>query len=486
MLKIDPQVVAKGLLVGLSPFLPPFHFIDDLILSDAEYHYVECYWSHFSRAYNYKGAVKVVQISSYRPNRRGQKLPLAGDNQALNISRNQLSAFTQTVNAYELVNVRCNNYSMYLIDTPGFSDVKISAVEIVKMVRSWLDDNDQRYLDHILFLIPITTRRLTGNMRKTIDIVRKFMRPTEGNRLTNLTFVTTMWDTLYTKDMLQHAEGCFNQMRDRYLKDFVEEGANMTRFMNTQESALQTLDRWFIGRPCTIPHTYHRFLSLHQDLHERIGNALQEKEVLEIDLSDPETQADDTLVSVLQDRLSENKETLAKFAVQLLDVGHSPSEMQEAGRKLRKAIVAANFLAASYQEQFCLWDAEEEAQHAVNMRPEPSPSPTSKSFKFNSLVALATQVLCITIIDFFSLYLTRILNHGFLQFTALAPVVDGRAGFGVRIGWSARNEGDIHGVPSRTSICIRLDYSFARNQDMDGLYRMRAIKVIRASHHLAK
>lgn len=66
---------------------------------------------------------------------------LKGESQNLSISKDQLSGHTQEVCAYKLVNVTRLSVPIYLIDTPGFSDSKISDIEITEMVSKWLEDN---------------------------------------------------------------------------------------------------------------------------------------------------------------------------------------------------------------------------------------------------------------------------------------------------------------------------------------------------------
>lgn len=70
---------------------------------------------------------------------------LGGHSPYLSISKDQLSGYTQRVTAYKLVNVFCvldEEYPVYLIDTPGFSDPKISAFDIVETTRKFLKDNE--------------------------------------------------------------------------------------------------------------------------------------------------------------------------------------------------------------------------------------------------------------------------------------------------------------------------------------------------------
>ncbi|KAF9032026.1 hypothetical protein BJ165DRAFT_1535194 [Panaeolus papilionaceus] len=72
---------------------------------------------------------------------------LAGGSQNLAISSNQLSGFTQHVTAYKLVGVvRHAARAIYLVDTPGFSDSKISEIKVMEMLTDWLDKNWEEYL----------------------------------------------------------------------------------------------------------------------------------------------------------------------------------------------------------------------------------------------------------------------------------------------------------------------------------------------------
>ncbi|KAF9031036.1 hypothetical protein BJ165DRAFT_870860 [Panaeolus papilionaceus] len=67
---------------------------------------------------------------------------LAGGSQNLAISSKKLAGFTQHVTAYKLVNVvERSGRVIYLVDTPGFSDSKISEIEVMEMLRDWLKEN---------------------------------------------------------------------------------------------------------------------------------------------------------------------------------------------------------------------------------------------------------------------------------------------------------------------------------------------------------
>ncbi|KAF9037223.1 P-loop containing nucleoside triphosphate hydrolase protein [Panaeolus papilionaceus] len=145
---------------------------------------------------------------------------LAGESQQLSISKNQLAGYTQTVHAYRLVNVVSTIYMtprpVYLIDTPGFSDSKISEKEIMDMVRKWMKDNHLEFVNRILFLTPITETRLPGSRRKTIEMLKQLLAPSRD--LGAVIFVTTMWDTLHNERTQKRAESNFAQLRDEVCK----------------------------------------------------------------------------------------------------------------------------------------------------------------------------------------------------------------------------------------------------------------------------
>ncbi|KAF9050631.1 hypothetical protein BJ165DRAFT_1459144, partial [Panaeolus papilionaceus] len=141
---------------------------------------------------------------------------LAGESQKLSISKDQLAGYTHTVNAYKVVNLTVYGNPVYLLDTPGFSDSKISELEILEMVRKRMNDDGFRYLRGIFYLTPISETRLPGSRRRTIEMLKQFLEPNRDLR--SVTFVTTMWDTLHNKRTQMRGESNFAQLRDQICK----------------------------------------------------------------------------------------------------------------------------------------------------------------------------------------------------------------------------------------------------------------------------
>ncbi|KAF9049133.1 P-loop containing nucleoside triphosphate hydrolase protein [Panaeolus papilionaceus] len=286
--------------------------------------------------------VRGVQGASYRfliigPTGAGKSSfieSLTGKRGSLSISKDQLAGYTQDVRAYELVNTRIQDEPVFLIDTPGFSDTKISEIEIVDMIRAWLKDRGLKFVDHILFLTPINSTRLAGTKRRTIAMVKEFLEGPEDDHGC-LVFVTTMWDTLHNDRVTKRAESNYDQLCNETFKDYVERDAKVARFMNTRTSALQILDmpnyNGFIFRANTSLQSSRH---LYEDLYQRIESAIQQRIYIECELAQPEVQAIPILTSLLERNYAENELILRKFITQLVGFGAPPSGYEEVHQDL--------------------------------------------------------------------------------------------------------------------------------------------------------
>ncbi|KAF9041687.1 hypothetical protein BJ165DRAFT_1530377 [Panaeolus papilionaceus] len=280
---------------------------------------------------------------------------LAGGPQVLAISKNQLSSYTQKVNTYQLVNVsRWGRRPTYLIDTPGFSDNKLSEIEIMKMITSWLKENNEEYFSVIFYLIPINDTRLGGSKRRTIRMLKEFLTPIR--ELGTLCFVTTMWDTLHNEQMYLRAEARLAQLQGEILKEFIDHRAEITRFTNTRSSALSILDqRQKTNMSFTEVDLKLTPLLLH-DLHDRISISINTIQVLESDLSQAETQENLELKSILEGRQSETKESLIRFITQICEFLGPEHKANVDLQQLCRAIMAADIdLDDTHKRQIELW-----------------------------------------------------------------------------------------------------------------------------------
>ncbi|KAF9037268.1 hypothetical protein BJ165DRAFT_1375564, partial [Panaeolus papilionaceus] len=158
------------------------------------------------------------------------------------ISSNGLDGCTQAVSTYKLIHVTDSDGDpIYLVDSPGFADTKISEMAIVSMLQKWMNENGIIF-HHILYLTPISSTRLPGTQRQ---VLKTFNALTGVKAADNVTIVTTMWDNIWGEHATKRAEDNYQQLQNDIWKDFIDEGAQMTQFHNTRKSALSILDQVF-------------------------------------------------------------------------------------------------------------------------------------------------------------------------------------------------------------------------------------------------
>ncbi|PPR03134.1 hypothetical protein CVT24_008487 [Panaeolus cyanescens] len=267
-----------------------------------------------------------------------------GDDKALGISKDQLEGFTQNVTAYHAENMKVkysngSTFPVCLLDSPGFSDTKISEMEIIEQVKRWME-NQHGYVHIILYFCPINGTRIPGSQRRTIEILKSLIG-TGDNQEGRFTIATTMWDQVCSKRLQKRAEDNFAYIREILFKDMIEGGSGLTAFTNTQESAVTILDSCIkhankteynatnsidLGRSQLWITPYGQ--QLYSDLLGRIEQAWVKKCCLESDLAPTDSALDPELSALLQRQLREIIHTLDKFALQLADFGLAPEGMR--------------------------------------------------------------------------------------------------------------------------------------------------------------
>ncbi|PPR04213.1 hypothetical protein CVT24_013295 [Panaeolus cyanescens] len=261
---------------------------------------------------------------------------LANDH-TLGISKDQLESFTQTVTAYEIVNVYFDQYRISLLDCPGFSDTSLSELEIIEMVNTWMKANRVSYIDIILYFCPITDTRLPGTRRKTMEMWKSLVSssskssyPAGRKDEVAVTIVTTMWDQVWCERVEQRAEKNYNQLKDGVWKEMIDKGSGITKFKNTQESALGNIDdalekfvdvddtayniSWFAVQDVPLMNTGHGVF-LYEELTSRIEAVRKRRLTLQLDLH--ASLGDPTLQSLFQKEHKHNECLLEKYEQQL-------------------------------------------------------------------------------------------------------------------------------------------------------------------------
>ncbi|KAF9042482.1 hypothetical protein BJ165DRAFT_1406125 [Panaeolus papilionaceus] len=258
---------------------------------------------------------------------------LAGEGQSLGISKDQLAGFTQEVTAYKVKNavVQWNEHTwpLYLIDAPGFSDSKISELEIITKVKQWMNDYGVGVINEVLYLSPITDTRAPGSKRRTIKMIQLLL---DNKAFHRVNIVTTMWDRLSNPQAKKRAETNFAQLQDDIWKGLIDRGAKISRYHNNFNSAINILRSIIDSDTLAYPPLWNSPIKsghasaplLYQELLDRISNAQQEKEHLRKEKMRLITNPDPQLKPVVLSRLPEVKGDLVKFLGQLAAFGRPP------------------------------------------------------------------------------------------------------------------------------------------------------------------
>ncbi|KAF9042427.1 hypothetical protein BJ165DRAFT_266160 [Panaeolus papilionaceus] len=258
---------------------------------------------------------------------------LAGKDQSLGISKDQLAGVTQEITAYGVKNaelrfVNEKPWVIYFIDTPGFSDSKMSEIEIICKVKRWMSDQSVWWINGVLYLSPITDTRVSGSKLRTINMIQSLLF---DDAFTGLYIITTMWDQIGNIQAKKRAEANFAQLQYDIWKGPISEGATISKFHNNHDSAIQILrDLVQSGGPYSvlgdesIKPEHPSAPILYQQLLYRISNAQQAADYLRQEKISLILIPDPRLESIVLQRFSEVKEDLAKFLGQLVEFGIPP------------------------------------------------------------------------------------------------------------------------------------------------------------------
>ncbi|KAF9039813.1 hypothetical protein BJ165DRAFT_340951 [Panaeolus papilionaceus] len=222
---------------------------------------------------------------------------------------------------------------IYLVDVPGFADSKISAMGIVSMLKDMIQTKLDLYAFRILYHTPINKPRLPGSQRQVLRTFEALTGPKSAGRVT---VVSTMWDSIWNENTRRRAEGNFSQLHKEIWKDYIDKGADIVKFHNTQESALTILDNAFdqsvvwgdkfsIHQSVHLPLQHTPFAShICDDLQTRISNLQMQQANIQSELQMATVEQLDELEAILIVQLKEVQMLITKFEDELHTFGTPP------------------------------------------------------------------------------------------------------------------------------------------------------------------
>jgi len=174
---------------------------------------------------------------------------------------------------------RDRNRRIVFVDTLGFDDTYVDDAQVLKLIAVWLarSYSDGMKLSGIVYLHEISQTRMFGTSRKTLTMFNKLCG---DDALKNVILATTKWSGI-DDEVGQRRE---LQLCDTYWKPMLAQGSRMARFTYTRESA------WDIVN-----------LIICRDVVD--GNVLIQRELVDLQVTLPETQAGRALRYTLEELL---------------------------------------------------------------------------------------------------------------------------------------------------------------------------------------
>ncbi|KAF9050624.1 hypothetical protein BJ165DRAFT_1592538 [Panaeolus papilionaceus] len=177
-------------------------------------------------------------------------------NQSLNIAKDCLEGVTQEVTPYLLGNaISGKGVPIVLVDTPGFSDSRLSEMRIVSMVQNWMRSVSLTEISTILYFDRITDLRMSGNRWKTMRIFKALIGRDVASRVM---LVTTMWNLLWNDRQVANANRRLRNLERTYWKDFIQEGLVVEKFRYTPQSALCVINKCLNLPPAWLPFAFQK------------------------------------------------------------------------------------------------------------------------------------------------------------------------------------------------------------------------------------
>ncbi|PPR00304.1 hypothetical protein CVT24_004594 [Panaeolus cyanescens] len=260
----------------------------------------------------------------------------------LGIAKDQLEPVTADVRAYQVHNVTSvwglYHVPIYIIDTPGFADPRISELQVLESMKRWRDACSTAEKVRMLYFHPISDIRLASRKKRCMDVLKSFWG---ARNIPTVTLVTTMWDRLKPESRAT-AEGRFESLRDDYWTEWCQKGSRAIKFENTYESAIDILKH--VAQMANRDISAHKtkgygdvkrideMLTVEQLLRERIDSLQQRLQMIDDDLrtlADPETEE---FRQILREDRKDVLDTLARFSSQLEKL--HPSPLNRATRSL--------------------------------------------------------------------------------------------------------------------------------------------------------
>ncbi|PPQ72047.1 hypothetical protein CVT24_008088 [Panaeolus cyanescens] len=268
--------------------------------------------------------VKVILLMGFSGSGKSSFINALSGGSLSTMTSDGLDEHTLDFTFYQLSNVTTQaGQEIWLIDSPGFADNKISEAEIIRNLKRWLKQKEQR-IHWVLYLMPIINTRLRGSQRMTIDT---FKAVTGVQTARQVTIATTMWNHLYQQDAKRKAEMTFTALKGGAWKDFTAQGTTIKKFDNTQEAALRILNS-IVSRDAGTVFSFEKremfhlgdpyFEGILRDLEIRVQHLYCQVHFLRRTIKESVNDGDTQLLLILEKIMEEAQKDLWRLSHQLV------------------------------------------------------------------------------------------------------------------------------------------------------------------------
>lgn len=124
-----------------------------------------------------------------------------------------------------------------LLDSPGFNDTYRSDTDVLLDISSFLSDTYSKgfRLSGIIYLHPISNARMEGSSLRSLRMFRKLVG---DEALSNVLLASTHWTRVSAEEGARRE----SDLRDKFWKPLMDNGATMTRHAGDEASAMALLN----------------------------------------------------------------------------------------------------------------------------------------------------------------------------------------------------------------------------------------------------
>jgi hypothetical protein len=139
---------------------------------------------------------------------------------------------TQEVHSFRL---QCQNEQITLIDTRGFSDSKVSDIQNLLELSTYLSRSSLPPIHGIIFLHSIKETKFTGTAAQNLRLLQAICGE---SFFAHVVLATTMWDDLPLSAEMGKFESREWQLREDFWGSMIARGAKTARFTGTRSSVI--------------------------------------------------------------------------------------------------------------------------------------------------------------------------------------------------------------------------------------------------------